>query len=221
MPHTRVRASVAEDDELTAALARARSGDEAGFAVVYRTVQPKLLRYLRVLLKGDPDPTAAAEDVAAEAWLQIVRDLPSFRGDGADFRAWSATVARNRATDHHRRAAARPKAAEVEADSLSHLPAQEDVSEQVLARLGTDRAIALLSTLPPDQAEAVVLRAMVGLDATAAGEVLGKKPGAVRMAAHRGLTALAAALAAETLPSGSTSEPTVTETAPETLKGVR
>lgn len=209
---------VPEVDELSAALLRARSGDESAFAVVYRTVQPNLLRYLRVLLKGDADPTSAAEDVAAEAWLQIVRDLPTFHGDGADFRAWSATIARNRATDHHRRAAARPRAADVGAETLSHLPAQDNVGEEVLARLGTDRAIALLSALPPDQAEAVVLRAVVGLDATTAAEVLGKKSGAVRMAAHRGLTALAAALAAQQdTPAGAA----VTETTPDTLKGVR
>lgn len=200
------------EDELTAALARARARDEAGFAVVYRTVQPNLLRFLRVLLAGDPDPAAAAEDVAAETWLQVVRDLPKFGGDGMDFRAWSATIARNRATDHHRRAAARPKAAAVAVETLTWLPAQEDVPEQVLARLGTDRAIALLSALPPDQAEAVVLRAVVGLDATQAAAVLGKKSGAVRMAAHRGLAGLAAALATEDC---------VTENGPDALKGVR
>ena len=221
---------MAEDEELTAALARAREGDEAGFSVVYRSVQPNLLRYLRVLCKGDPDPTAAAEDVAAEAWLQIVRDLPSFTGSGAEFRAWSATIARNRAMDHHRRAAARPKAADLEVDTLQLLPAQSDVSVEVLARLGTDRAIALLATLPPDQAEAVVLRAVVGLDATAAAKLLGKKSGAVRMAAHRGLTTLAAVLtqaaaaAPETPARGAAAAPvagTVTDSEPDALEGVR
>jgi RNA polymerase sigma-70 factor, ECF subfamily len=45
--------------------------------------------------------------------------------------------------------------------------------------------------LPPDQAEAVLLRAVLGLDARTAGQVLGKRAGAVRTAAHRGLTTLA------------------------------
>lgn len=221
---------MAEDEELTAALARARAGDEAGFSLVYRTVQPNLLRYLRVLCKGDPDPTAAAEDVAAEAWLHIVRDLPAFTGGGAEFRAWSATIARNRAMDHHRRSAARPKAADLEVDGLQLLPAQSDVGDEVLARLGTDRAIALLATLPPDQAEAVVLRAVVGLDATTAAKLLGKKSGAVRMAAHRGLTTLATVLtqAAETAPGAPAGAPvaatvtvTVTDSEPDALEEVR
>ena len=43
------------------------SRDEDAFRVLYRTVQPGLLRYLRVLVGDD------AEDVASEAWLQIAR----------------------------------------------------------------------------------------------------------------------------------------------------
>jgi RNA polymerase sigma-70 factor (ECF subfamily) len=37
----------------------------------------------------------------------------------------------------------------------------------------------------------VLLRAVLGLDATRAAAVLGKRPGAVRTAAHRGLRTLA------------------------------
>ena len=42
----------------------------------------------------------------------------------------------------------------------------------------------------------MLLRAVVGLDVAQAAAVLGKRPVAVRVAAHRGLRRLAAALAA-------------------------
>ena len=58
-----------ETADLADALARARSGDETGFLELWRALQPRLLRYLRVLSCGD------AEDVASETWLQVVRDL--------------------------------------------------------------------------------------------------------------------------------------------------
>jgi RNA polymerase sigma-70 factor, ECF subfamily len=61
-----------------------------------------LLRYLRVIA---PD---AAEDIAAETWLQVVRGLPGFRGDQSDWRAWLFTTARRRAIDGTRRRARRP-----------------------------------------------------------------------------------------------------------------
>jgi hypothetical protein len=47
------------------------------------------------------------------------------------------------------------------------------------------------TALPPDQAEAVLLRTVLGLDATHAATILGKRPGAIRTATHRGLRTLA------------------------------
>ncbi|MGQ4416755.1 RNA polymerase sigma factor [Streptomyces sp. SAS_269] len=174
----------AYDGELEAAVARAQDGDETAFAVAYRIVQPGLLGYLRGLVGDD------AEDVASDAWLEIARDLRRFRGDGAGFRGWTATIARHRALDHLRRQRVRPRAGGTEQDVLD-LPATHSTHEQALESLSTERALELIRTLPRDQAEAVLLRVVVGLDGPAAARVLGKRPGAVRTAAHRGLKRLA------------------------------
>ncbi|MET7906834.1 RNA polymerase sigma factor [Streptomyces avermitilis] len=180
----------ADDGELGAAVARAQRGDEAAFAVAYRMVQPGMLGYLRGLVGND------AEDVASDAWLEIARDLGRFRGDGAGFRGWTATIARHRALDHLRRQRVRPRATALESDVLE-LPGPHDTPEQALESLSTEYAIELVVRLPRDQAEAVLLRVVVGLDGPAAARVLGKRPGAVRTAAHRGLKRLAQQLAAE------------------------
>jgi RNA polymerase sigma-70 factor (ECF subfamily) len=58
----------------------------------------------------------------------------------------------------------------------------------------TEAALELIKTLPRDQAEAVLLRHVAGLDVARAAEVLGKRPGAVRVAAHRGLRRLSGML---------------------------
>ncbi|WP_425830339.1 RNA polymerase sigma factor [Streptomyces fractus] len=178
------RRAQAQDGELGAAVARAQEGDEAAFAVAYRLVQPGLLGYLRGLV-GDE-----AEDVASDAWLEIARDLGRFRGGGAGFRGWTATIARHRALDLLRRQKVRPRPSVLEQDVLE-LPGGHDTAEQALEVLSTERALALLDLLPRDQREAVLLRVVVGLDAPAAARVLGKRPGAVRTAAYRGLKRLA------------------------------
>jgi RNA polymerase sigma-70 factor (ECF subfamily) len=172
---------------LTVAVRRAQGGDEEAFRAVYRAVQPGLLRYLRALVGED------AEDVASEAWLQISRDLGSFRGDEDGFRGWAATVGRHRAMDHLRRQQRRPRTG-TGVEHLTDLPAGDDTAGRALDRVASDDAVALIATLPRDQAEAVLLRVVVGLDATSAGKVLGKRSGAVRTAAHRGLRTLAARL---------------------------
>lgn len=174
----------AHDGELSAAVARAQEGDEAAFAVAYRLVQPALLGYLRGLVGDD------AEDVASDAWLEIARDLGRFKGDGAGFRGWTATIARHRALDHLRRQKVRPRGSALESDVLD-LPGPHSTYDQALESISTERALALVGGLPRDQAEAVLLRVVVGLDGPAAARVLGKRPGAVRTAAYRGLKRLA------------------------------
>ncbi len=176
--------------DVTTALADAQRGSEDGFRLLYRDVQPRLLRYLRVLVGVD------ADDVAAEAWLHIARDLGSFRGDVDDFRGWATRIARNRAMDHHRRQRRRP-IADAPADTLHDVAALADTADAAVTAVTTDAALALIARLPRDQAEAVLLRVVVGLDAKAAATVLGKRAGAVRTAAHRGLRKLATILEQE------------------------
>ncbi|MFF1678266.1 MULTISPECIES: RNA polymerase sigma factor [unclassified Streptomyces] len=180
----------AYDGELGVAVARAQDGDEAAFAVAYRLVQPGLLGYLRGIVGDD------AEDVASDAWLEIARDLGRFKGDGAGFRGWTATIARHRALDHLRRLKVRPRATTLEQDVLE-LPGTHSTDDQALEALSTQDALELVAGLPRDQAEAVLLRVVVGLDGPAAARVLGKRPGAVRTAAHRGLKRLARQLGVE------------------------
>jgi RNA polymerase sigma-70 factor, ECF subfamily len=182
------------DDEGLVELAQ--HGDPEAFRVLYRDIQPRLLRYLHALVGQD------AEDVAAETWLQVTRDLPGFSGDYDHFRGWAATIARHRALDHLRRAARRPPQLPVPAEDLASWPAADDTAQHAIDAVATDAALALINTLPPDQAEAVLLRAVLGLDARTAAQVLGKRPGAVRTAAHRGLRTLAQQLDDE--PSGLT-----------------
>jgi RNA polymerase sigma-70 factor (ECF subfamily) len=170
--------------DLDEALTGALRGDPDAFRVLYRDTQPRVLRYLHALVGDD------AEDVASETWLQVSRDLADFTGDGDGFRGWVVTIARHRAIDHQRHRGRRP-ATPVPAEDLAYLAAGEDTAALALDSVATDAAVALIASLPPDQAEAVLLRVVVGLDAQAAAEVLGKRPGAVRMAAHRGLRALA------------------------------
>lgn len=174
-----------DDAELTTAVGAAQDGDETAFRTVYRAVHPRLLGYVRTLV-GDPD----AEDVTSEAWLQIARDLQRFSGDADRFRGWAARIARNRALDHIRMRGRRPAIGGDETE-LTGRAAAFDTADRAIESMATDGALALISRLPQDQAEAVVLRVVVGLDAKTAAETLGKRPGAVRTAAHRGLKRLA------------------------------
>ncbi|WP_395369767.1 RNA polymerase sigma factor [Streptomyces tubercidicus] len=174
-----------DDRRLTVAVQAAQGGDEAAFRTVYRAVHPRLLGYVRTLV-SEPD----VEDVTSETWLQITRDLARFSGDADRFRGWAARIARNRALDHIRMRGRRPAIGGDESE-LADTPGASDTAGEALEALGTGSTMRLIARLPQDQAEAVVLRVVVGLDAKSAAEVLGKRAGAVRTAAHRGLRRLA------------------------------
>jgi RNA polymerase sigma-70 factor (ECF subfamily) len=158
--------------KLSDQIGAAHSGHELAFRLVYQAVQPGLLRYLRSLVGDD------AEEVAGEAWSRIARDLRAFRGDADAFRAWIATIARQRALHRRRRV------------SPAHEPMDRHDTGPPSTH-ETDHAVALIASLPGELAEAVLLRAVLGLDARAAARVLGTRAATVRAAAHRGLLRLA------------------------------
>ncbi|MCX4724331.1 RNA polymerase sigma factor [Streptomyces sp. NPDC090052] len=191
-----------DDAELTTAVLAAQDGDEDAFRTVYRAVHPRLLGYVRTLV-GDPD----AEDVTSEAWLQIARDLQRFSGDADRFRGWAARIARNRALDHIRMRGRRPAGGGDESELVAE-PGDSDTAGEAIEALATGRTMRLIAQLPQDQAEAVVLRVVVGLDAKSAARALGKRPGAVRTAAHRGLKKLAELLGPDAGPHGLDAVPT-------------
>jgi RNA polymerase sigma-70 factor (ECF subfamily) len=170
---------VPPDDEFAIALRAAQEGDTAGFATLWRELQPAVLRYLRVVA-GDQ-----ADDAASETWLHVIRDLHHFRGDAAAFRGWLFRIARHRGIDQQRRDRR-------VAPPVSPAAPAPDTADAAIEDTGTAWAIEIVRTLPADQAEAVMLRVVAGLDVATTAHILGKRPGAVRVATMRGLRRLAA-----------------------------
>ena len=160
----------------TAVLAAATNGDEQAFGALWRDLQPALLRYLNAF------GPSAGEDLASETWLRVVKALDSFSGDERAFRAWVFTVARHRAVDRWRRTTRRHDEL-VPLDALTNLPGPDDPAGTAVDAISSQAAVAQIATLPPDQAEVAA--------------ITGKRPGNVRVLAHRALRRLAQQLAEE------------------------
>lgn len=170
-------------------LGSAARGDEDAFGRLWRDLQPRLLRYFRVV------SPAAAEDLASETWLGVVRGLDRFEGNEPAFRAWVFTIARHEVLDWRRRAARRP-AEDLSAATLVEWAAPDDPAADALEGFSTRAALAEVAALPPDQAEAIVLRVVAGLGVDRVAAIMGKRPGTVRVLTHRGLRRLAERLGA-------------------------
>src|SRR5437660_12828331 len=82
-------------------LAAAQTGAGWAIAILYRDLQPALLRYLQAKAPGE------AEDLASDVWLAAAPKLNSFQGDEVGFRSWIFTIANRRVIDQVRRSARR------------------------------------------------------------------------------------------------------------------
>jgi RNA polymerase sigma-70 factor (ECF subfamily) len=171
--------------DFSASLDRIRTGDERAFADLWRRYQPLVLRYARVLV-GD-----AADDVASETWIAVVRSLDRFRGEETDFRAWVMAICRHRAMDWGRGRQRCPVVLQ-EHEQLDRYGAPlPDTASLVVEAMSASEAIGLIQrTLPPLQAEAVILRSVIGLEVPEVARIMNKRTGAVRVLTHRGLRQL-------------------------------
>lgn len=176
------------DSNFEGILAAARLGEQWAIAAIWRDVHPRLLRYLRVAVAG------GAEDAASDIWLDVAAGLGRFSGDRHAFLRWTFTICRRRVIDAGRRDGRRRTDA-VPQDVLEARSCAGDGGLE--ARVALDAALGHLTRLPRDQAEVILLRVVVGLDADSVGEILGKRPGTVRVLQHRGLERLAAELGRE------------------------
>src|ERR1700685_3945455 len=151
-------------DDFAAVLAAAQSGSEEHFAVLWRDANPALIRYLRVIV---PD---AAEDIAAETWVSVVRGLPAFIGDEGAWRAWLFTTARPRMLDQARHLRRHPSEP-LEQLGVAEVPTAPGAEQLALDNIATESAIALLGRLPEQQANMILLRVGGGLGPEGVGGV--------------------------------------------------
>ena len=121
--------------------------------------------------------------------------MSRFEGGAADFRALLFAVGRRRAIDHHRhngRTVQTAPVAELQDLDRSGLARATDTAETiVLDKLTAQRAIELLgSSLPPEQADVVLLRVVAGLSVNEVAGILDKAPEAIRSAQYRAIRKL-------------------------------
>lgn len=174
-------------------LAAAQAGAEWAFVALYQDLNPGLLRYLSA------QAPSAGEDLASETWLAAARQLDSFRGGEKPFRAWLFTIGRRRLVQHWREERRRP-AHPVDPETLVDRAGVDDTEMEAVGLAAAQAAArAIARALSPDQADVVLLRVLAGLDVDQVAEILGKRPGTVRVLQHKALRRLARSFSLEAL----------------------
>jgi RNA polymerase sigma-70 factor (ECF subfamily) len=176
------------DDRFEALLLDARRGEVRALEELYLRIHPRVLRYLRALEPHE------AEDLASDAWLDLVRALPRFRGDDEDLRALAFTIARRRVLDLRRRRA-RQRTNPVSAERLAEVGGVGDAEDEAIEAVERGWAIDLIArALPAEQAEIVLLCVLGDLSVADVARIVGRRAGTIRVIQHRALRRLARVL---------------------------
>ena len=167
---------------LDSAVRAAKDGADWGWTSLYRALAPTITGYLRA--QGTPDP----EDVAAEVFVQAVKGIDRFSGDGTAFRSWIFCIAHNKLIDDVRRRRSRPE--DVVPDAGRNLVHPANVEDQVLRNLADRKVQEMFGRLTPAQRNVLYLRMIGGLTLEEVAKVLGKPSSAVKALQRRGLGAI-------------------------------
>jgi RNA polymerase sigma-70 factor (ECF subfamily) len=172
------------DSEL---IERIRRGDAGAADALLSRHEDKVYRFGLRMCGNEQD----ARDVLQETLLAAFRNIGSFRGD-ANLSTWLYQIARSFCIKSRRRHEGEPSTHEsVDAPEALRIPSGEAAGEaQTHARQVGELIQAAMSTLQPDQREALVLRDVEGLSAEDAAQVAGVEVGALKSRLHRARLAL-------------------------------
>ncbi|MEI7778477.1 MAG: RNA polymerase sigma factor SigM [Actinomycetes bacterium] len=169
-------------------LAAHAAGEAGALAVLVQRHQDRLWA---VALRTTSDPEEAA-DALQDAWISVLRNAGTFRGDAA-VTTWLHRIVVNACLDRIRRRTSRPTTQlPDDTDGFRSLADPIDRHEQRIEHLEIEAALALL---PPDQRAAIVLVDVEGWSVEAAAEVLGVPVGTIKSRCHRARAKLAIQLA--------------------------
>ena len=149
----------------------ARAGDREAFTRLYDAYAPLVHGVLLARV-----PYAEVGDLVQDVFLVAFRKLSTLR-DASAVGPWLAMIARNRATDFHRRT----RETEELSEELPRAPAPTAEAEEVLA---------CIRALPEAYRETLVLRLVEGMTGPEIAARTGLQPDSVRVNLHRGMKIL-------------------------------
>lgn len=183
-PQVRHLARIGADTE-RALVERARAMDPDAWDELYARHYAAIRRYARFRL-GD----SAADDIAAEVFLQALRSIRNYRYRGIAFRAWLYRIAHNLTADYRRRVTSQLRHEVARPETDDQIPG-DDFAPRVHRARDLEAAVAMLTD---EQQQVVILRFFEGLSVAETAEVMARKSGAIKSLQHRALQRLRAIL---------------------------
>ncbi|MEV2266642.1 sigma-70 family RNA polymerase sigma factor [Nonomuraea africana] len=176
-----------DESDLRELTSLAVQGDRSAIESLLGELRPMVVRYCRARLGRVSGQYHIADDVAQEVCIAVLSALPRYRDMGRPFASFVFGIASHKVADALRSSVRSAVPTQDLPDGPDDGPGPE---ETVVRYIEVEQARRLLSRLPDNQRELLLLRVVSGLSAEETGNVLGMSPGAVRVAQHRALARL-------------------------------
>jgi RNA polymerase sigma-70 factor, ECF subfamily len=176
------------DDALVRA---AQQGDRSAFGLLYS-------RYSRMVhgILLSRVPYSDVDDLVQDVFLRALPRLGSLR-EVSKFPGWLASIARNRATDFHRRSKPHDEFSEEAIDAENDPPPSNPTPHSSAEAHG---ALDAILSLPETYRETLILRLVEGMTGPEIAERTGLTHGSVRVNLHRGMQQLREVLGRKAAP---------------------
>ena len=172
-----------------AALIRRLASDlDAAFSTLVEDQQDRIFTIAVRVLGNRSDAEEAAQDAFVRAYRALA-GYPAERIRELRLRPWLTTIVLNVCRN-------RTRVRRVATTELAFEPAAEPATDPIASRHARDTWAGLLSSLPPAQRTAIVLRHVDGLSYAEMAEALGRPEGTLKAQVHRGLASLRTAFLA-------------------------
>jgi RNA polymerase sigma-70 factor, ECF subfamily len=176
----------AEDVDTARLVTRLQAGECDLFATLYNRYFDRIYGYLRVTLHDGHE----AEDVTQHVFMRMLENLPNFELRSVPFRAWLFKIVRNDAITHLQRRNRVSVEDPAEIDRLRDHAEADPLDDGVLDWLSDQDLIVLVSRLPLNQRQVIMLRYMLDLTAPEIAAILDRSPESVRQSQARALAFL-------------------------------
>lgn len=166
------------------ALARASSGDEEAFGVLYERYVGRIYNYIYYRTGNNHD----AEDLTARVFFRAMRHIRNYKNRGLPFSAWLYRIAHNLVANWHRDNSRR-KEIPLE-DTLYWLGGGEHPEWTLMRTQELERLLEIVKELPPERQQLLIYKFVDHLSNAEIGQIMGRTEGAIKSLYHRTLLSL-------------------------------
>ena len=176
-----------DQSEIERLVDRAAGGDFEVFGELYSIYLDKIYRYVFYQIKDK----MTAEDITEEVFVKAWKAIGSCKGKGKTFSSWLYRIAHNHLINTLR---SMQKCVSLEKENIAEV---SDPKQEVETGLEHQELLKVMTCLPQNQGQVIILKFMEDLDNREIGKIMGKSEGAIRVLQMRALTALRQKLSSE------------------------